>query len=110
MGRMKIPQISVKELHEKITSQDAFVLIDVREMEEYEFCKIDQSYLIPLARLPKELLTLRKEKSYVLMCKSGGRSTEAVKLFIENGFDDVKNLTGGITQWALEIDPSMPTY
>ena len=41
MGRMKIPQISVQELDNKIKKNDEFVLIDVREIEEYEFCKID---------------------------------------------------------------------
>ena len=110
MGRMKIPQISVQELETKIKNHDEFVLIDVREMEEYEFCKIDSSYLIPLGSFEKEMARLKKEKEYVLMCRSGGRSTEAVKIMIQNGFKNVKNLTGGILQWSSDIDPSLPTY
>ena len=110
MGRMKIPQITVQELNKKIKNNDDFILIDVREIEEYEFCKIDNSYLIPLGVFEKEIPRLKKEKPYILMCKSGGRSTEAVKIMIQNGFVDVKNLTGGISQWAIDIDSSIAIY
>ena len=42
-------QISVHELKEKLDNQDSFVLLDVREPEEFEMCQIDGSILVPLS-------------------------------------------------------------
>ncbi len=53
---------------------------------------------------------LDKNKSYVIHCKSDQRSRKAVKLLQNTGFTSVKNLTGGITAWAHEIDKNMPVY
>ena len=53
---------------------------------------------------------LDKGKEYVVHCKMGGRSAKAVTLMLDRGFNNVKNLTGGIQDWIEEIDPSQTTY
>jgi len=46
----------------------------------------------------------------VAQCKSGGRSQKAVDLLKQNGFQNVRNMTGGITAWSDKVDPSVPKY
>ncbi len=104
---------------EEITAQDYksirdangnVVLIDVREPWEYDIASIEGSTLIPLGNLPQQVRQLDPNKSYVIHCKSGGRSAQAVDYLKSQGFKDVKNLLGGIRKWAVEIDPSLEIY
>ena len=106
----KIPEITVHQLKERLDRGDDFVLIDVREPHEHAICNLPQSTLIPLGTLPGKLATLDPSKEYVVHCKMGGRSAQAVDLLRKSGFSRVYNVAGGITAWAKEIDKSMPTY
>ena len=58
--------------------------------------------LVKLATLP--------DADIVLHCKMGGRSAKAQDILYANGFTNVKNMVGGITRWADEVDPSIPKY
>jgi molybdopterin/thiamine biosynthesis adenylyltransferase/rhodanese-related sulfurtransferase len=106
----KLPEITVHQLKERLDRGDDFVLIDVREPHEHAICNLPQATLIPLGTLPAELATLDPSKEYVVHCKMGGRSAQAVDLLRKSGFSKVYNVAGGITAWAKEIDKSMPTY
>ena len=107
---MEIDELSVSELKAKIDNKDTFELIDVREPHEYEICKLEKAELIPLATLESKLVGLDKSKEYIIHCKMGGRSATAVGIMLENGFEHVQNLAGGINAWAREIDTDMPQY
>src|SRR5579883_3436580 len=102
--------ITAKELKEKIDRGDNFLLLDVREPHEYQIARIPGSKLIPLGELPKHLNELDKDADIVAQCKSGGRSQRAVDLLKANGFKHVRNMTGGITAWSNDVDPSVPKY
>jgi adenylyltransferase/sulfurtransferase len=102
--------IDALELKQKIDRGDKFVLLDVREPHEYQIAKIPGSILIPLGDLPKRLNELDKTADIVAQCKSGGRSQKAVDLLKRNGFQHVRNMTGGITAWSDKVDPSVPKY
>jgi sulfur-carrier protein adenylyltransferase/sulfurtransferase len=102
--------IDALELKQKIDRGDKFVLLDVREPHEYQIAKIPGSILIPLGDLPKRLNELDKSADIVAQCKSGGRSQKAVDLLKQNGFQHVRNMTGGITAWSDKVDPSVPKY
>ena len=102
--------IDALELKQKIDRGDKFVLLDVREPHEYQIAKIPGSILIPLGDLPKRLNELDKDADIVAQCKSGGRSQKAVDLLKQNGFQHVRNMTGGITAWSDKVDPSVPKY
>jgi len=91
-------------------NKEDFILIDVREEWEYEISKIEGSKLIPLNTIPEAVKDLDTDKNYVVMCKMGGRSASAVEHLLDNGFKNVKNLIGGITQWVQTIDTSQSTY
>jgi sulfur-carrier protein adenylyltransferase/sulfurtransferase len=110
MGKNGVPEISVKELDSKIKRKEKFVLIDVREPNEYQINQIPGSKLIPLGSLPERVSELDSADEIVVHCHFGGRSGKAVELLQKIGFKKVKNLAGGIDAWSLEIDPKCPRY
>jgi adenylyltransferase/sulfurtransferase len=110
-------EMSVQELKEIIESgAEDFVLIDVRNPHEYEIAKIPQSVLIPLPDIErgvgvekvKELVNGNGNR-LIAHCKMGGRSAKALGILKEAGIEGI-NVTGGITAWSKEIDPSVPQY
>lgn len=106
---MTVNTVTVQQLKQMLDEKQDFVLIDVREPDEYSICHLN-GLLIPLGSLAEHLATLDKTKSYVLHCRSGGRSHRAAELMLAAGFNEVANLVGGISAWAREIDPAMPMY
>jgi adenylyltransferase/sulfurtransferase len=98
------------EVKEKLDRGDKFELIDVREPHEYQIARIPGARLIPLGELPKHLANLDKNAEIVAHCKMGGRSQQAVDLMKQNGFTNVRNMTGGITAWSDKVDPTVPKY
>ena len=103
-------EITVKELKRLIESGTQVRLVDVREKYEYDFCHIEGSTLIPIGQIWARVNELNPENEYVFYCHVGERSAWAVNLLRQRGFKKVKNLKGGIDQWAVEIDPSTPRY
>jgi molybdopterin/thiamine biosynthesis adenylyltransferase/rhodanese-related sulfurtransferase len=93
-----------------------FVLIDVREPNEYEINRIPGSVLIPkgdflngsaLEQLPA--LT-GGDKQIVMHCKSGVRSAETLAIVKGAGYADAVHVGGGVVAWVNQIDPSQPSY
>jgi len=109
-GDDAIPVMSAHELKRKMDAREAFQLIDVRELFEYEIARIDGSKLIPLGEIGERTDELQREQTIVVHCHSGGRSAEAVRLLQQRGFTNVYNLKGGIDAWSDEVDPSVPKY
>lgn len=104
--------ISVKELKEKIDKGEDFILLDVREPQEYEFSRIKEkeAMLVPLMSLPRVINQLPKDKPIYVLCRSGNRSLQATLWLLEHGFENVKNVEGGILAWSDEIDPTVRKY
>jgi len=103
-------EITVKELKRLLDGEAKIQLIDVREPHEYDFCHIEGSTLIPIRKFWAGVNYLNPENEYVFYCHVGERSAWVVNLLRQQGFKKVKNLKGGIDQWAVEIDPSTPRY
>jgi adenylyltransferase/sulfurtransferase len=82
----------------------------VREPFEYQICHIPGAQLIPLGTLPVQSEVWNKETEIFLLCRSGGRGGEAVKLLQHAGFTKVFNVDGGILAWADRIDPTVQKY
>jgi len=105
----EVPEITVRELKEKLGNGEGVSVLDVREPHEYEVANIG-ARLIPLGELPERLVEIDRDETIAVHCKTGGRSARAVKLMQDAGFQNVYNVKGGITAWSEEIDPSVPKY
>jgi adenylyltransferase/sulfurtransferase len=103
-------EIAPVELKAKMDRGDEFILVDVREPEEYAICRIPGSKLMPRATLPERLHELSSADDIVVHCKSGVRSGMAVDFLKQAGYRKVKNLVGGILRWSDEVDPTVPKY
>ena len=86
---------------------EEFLLLDVREPDEWQAAHIDGARLLPLGELPAKVDELAgwKDRKIVVHCRSGARSARACRLLLESGFAEVFNLNGGIDAWALTVDP-----
>lgn len=102
--------ISAKELKSKMDKKDKFVLVDVREPSEYQINQIPGSKLIPLGSVAERANELDSADDIVVYCHFGGRSAKAAGVLGQMGFKKVKNLTGGIDAWSLDVDPACPRY
>lgn len=107
-----IPEMTVNELKEILDKKTPVQIIDVREPSEWQICNLSKygSRLIPLGEIAKRANELDTAQEYVVHCKLGGRSARAVQMLQSLGFKKLKNLKGGIHQWATEIEPTMPKY
>jgi molybdopterin/thiamine biosynthesis adenylyltransferase/rhodanese-related sulfurtransferase len=105
-----VKEVTVQELDRLKNLGLDFQLIDVRESFEYEIANIDGE-LIPLSTLKDNLDKVSKTKQVIIHCKSGARSTNAIKELEElYPFDNLYNLKGGILAYANEIDDRIPVY
>jgi adenylyltransferase/sulfurtransferase len=98
------------EVKSKLDRGDKFLLLDVREPHEYQIARIEGATLLPLGQLPARLGELDKNAEIVAHCKMGGRSQQAVDLLKQQGFTNVRNMTGGINAWSDKVDKSVPKY
>jgi rhodanese-related sulfurtransferase len=106
---IKMKEISVQELKEKLDKGEDFQLIDVREDFEYETSNIG-GLSIPLGGILIENDKVAKDKPVVIMCRSGKRSAAAIMQLEAQGYTNLSNLQGGILAWKAEIDPELNVY
>ncbi len=104
-------EISVTEVKQLLDAGD-LVLIDCREQDEYDHCRIEGSQLIPMNETPKKLdvLAPHRDKQIVVHCHLGGRSMKVTQYLRGQGFDKVQNMAGGIDAWSVEVDPKVARY
>jgi rhodanese-related sulfurtransferase len=89
--------ITVQELKERLDKGEKLNLFDVREPNEYEADNIGAT-LIPLGDLPHRIDELDglQDEEVIVHCRSGARSGRAQQYLEENGFNNVRNVTGGM--------------
>ena len=108
--------ITAADLADMLAARDRgetdFLLVDVREPNEYEIVAIPGAVLIPKGRFldGSALAELPHDRRVVLHCKVGGRSAEALAVVKGAGFADAVHLGGGILAWVREIEPEKPSY
>jgi len=85
----------------KMINHDDALIIDVRESNEYSEGHIINSLHIPLASIKSRLSEIEKYKTrkLILACRSGSRSSSACATLKKEGFEQVFNLSGGVTAW-----------
>jgi len=106
---LHVPEITARELKERLDRGDDLFILDVREPHEYQICNL-KGHLIPLGELPRRVHELDSAREIVAHCKSGKRSAQAVDFLRQAGFRKVYNLHGGILSWSTQVDPSVPRY
>ncbi len=94
--------ISADELRAKIERDEDFVLLDVREMNEFEKSKLEDRRVcsLPLSRLRISESDIPHDKELICFCQLGMRSYDACRTLEGMGFDNVKYLEGGLRFWS----------
>lgn len=113
-----VPEISVVSLAEKLSSQDKFILLDVRESWELNRAKIGDARLAiaPTSRLGNEGLAalpepVRSQDTEIyVMCHHGVRSASVADWLVSQGRKNVFNVAGGIDEYARRVDPLVGMY
>jgi rhodanese-related sulfurtransferase len=101
----KITMISNEDIADLVKEKNA-IIIDVRTPEEVKEGFIDGATLFldyNGANFVNEIAKLDKTKTYIVYCKSGGRSAAASDFMANEGFENVNNLDGGIVNWTGKI-------
>jgi adenylyltransferase/sulfurtransferase len=108
--------ISVTQLEHMLKERNEgtrdFVLVDVREPNEFEINRIPGSVLIPKGDFlnGSALEKLPSDMQIVMHCKSGVRSAETLAIVKCAGYADAVHVGGGVVAWVNQIDPSQPSY
>ncbi len=91
--------ITVKELNISMEKEN-INLVDVREEEEYNQIHAINSILKPLSLIHSWESQLDKEKTYYIICRSGGRSSMAIEHLENLGYKNLINVEGGTIAWV----------
>ncbi|KAG5053256.1 hypothetical protein JHK87_005454 [Glycine soja] len=112
-----LQDIQPDELHVKIQDPSFFdgaQLIDVREPEEVAKASLPGFTVLPLRQFgswgPEITTKFDPQKDTYVLCHHGMRSLQVAKWLQSQGFRKVYNLSGGIHAYAVQVDPSVPTY
>jgi NADPH-dependent 2,4-dienoyl-CoA reductase/sulfur reductase-like enzyme/rhodanese-related sulfurtransferase len=101
----KVEGIQASEVRERLqTSVENFQVLDVREKNEVEKKRIPNSTWIPLGELKKRSNELDKKKEIAVHCESGLRSYKASLKLRHEGFENVKNVDGGMLCWCYDLE------
>ena len=112
------PEITVTVLSEKLKSKEDFILLDVRELTELDFAKIEDSRLevTPMSRLSQEgtsalsELAQSQDATIYVMCHHGSRSMQVTAWLNQQGWKKATNVRGGIDEYARKVDSSVGLY
>lgn len=98
-------KISAEEAKEIMDSAEDFVLVDVREEDEYAAGHIAGALLIPYGEMKESAETELPDKKQTILvyCRSGRRSAIAAQTLAELGYTDVRDF-GGINDWLYDTE------
>ena len=80
-------------------------LLDVREPDEWTAGHAPGAHHLPMMEVPARLAEIPGDSEVVVVCRSGGRSGQVVSYLMGNGWDNVRNLAGGMEDWAARGRP-----
>ncbi len=93
-----VPTISAAEVVQRYTAGERFLLIDVREAEEYAAGHIPGALLVPFDELAVRMSALDRDQEIVVVCLTDNRSAKATLALVKAGFN-ARNMRGGMLQW-----------
>ena len=101
-----VRRLSARQLH-ALLDDVSLVLVDVRELHEFEAGFLPGAVNIPLAQLADRLAELPPSRTPVFVCRSGARSLAACTVASQAGIQSTAHLEGGLLAWAREVDDSL---
>ncbi len=108
---MLSPEITPEELVALRQGPYPPVVVDVREMWEYDTAHLPDTLLIPMGDVPgRAHAELDPDAPVIVMCHHGARSLNVTMWLRGQGFDHAQSLAGGIDAWSRSIDPTVPRY
>lgn len=105
-------EISCDEVRRRREAGESLMLVDCREADEVAIAAIKGARWIPMGELPDRAgeLAGREADRVVVHCHLGGRSLRVARWLRQQGFEKAQSMTGGIDQWAEQIEPGMTRY
>ena len=97
--------ITAEEAKEIMDSQEGYVILDVREQDEYDAGHIPGAILIPYTQIEEKAKGMLPDKGQLILvyCRSGRRSKIAAESLVELGYTNIKEF-GGIIDWPYEVE------
>ena len=104
----KSPKADITADEALALSKEGALIIDVREPDELAEIAYDVKDIknIPLGELESRLAEVPKDKQVIVVCKKGGRSSQAYELLKGKGFENIANMEGGMDAWS---EKGLPT-
>ncbi len=108
-------EITPRELKRRMddpAERTKVALLDVRNPDEWQTCRIEGAELIPLGELKARGEELRDKEDLLIVtqCHHGRRSLQAAAILSQLGYPNVLSLAGGIDLWSRDIDAKVPRY
>lgn len=107
-----VPEITPTDLKEKLDQNEPVVLVDVREPFEAQIADLPDhgQKRIPTGDFADRFAELDPQSEIVVYCRSGSRSSWAVAILVDQGYEHVYNLQGGVLGWREAVDPTLAAY
>ncbi len=103
-------QIEPRDLADRLATGEQVQLLDIRTREEFDAVKLPDAHLFTQELMQEILSKWSREKPLVIYDHKGERSMDAAAYFQGHGFENIRNLRGGIDAWSAEVDPKLPRY
>ena len=102
-------EITPEEVKAKRDAGDAFTLLDVREVWEFETAQIEGAKLMPMGDVPSRAhQELDPEDHIVVLCHHGVRSMNVTAWLRQQGFEKAQSMRGGIEAWSRSVATARP--
>jgi len=95
-----IKEIDAQQLADQMNQSEDIILLDIRSNMEVAQGVLPKAEHLPMHLIPLKIQDLPKDKQIVLYCRSGARSYHACSYMMQQGYENVINLRGGIISWA----------
>lgn len=96
--------VTNEQLQQLLESRSDVVVLDVRETAEYAFGHIPGARSLPLGQLEDGLSELDQDAEIYVICRTGTRSDLACRKLVDAGFEHVKNVMPGMSEWTGETE------
>jgi len=97
---MNIKELEAHQLADMLSQNTDIQVVDIRQPAEVSSGTVPGAEVMPMHTIPLRIEEIKQDKPVVLVCRSGARSAQACMFLLQNGFENVFNLRGGMMGWA----------